>query len=182
MQKSPSGLPAESIEHLIVTIRGQRVILDADLARIYGVPTKALNQGVRRNPGRFPHDFAFRLTAEESESIRSQFVTASKRNLRFRPYAFTEHGAIMAANVLTSPRAVVMSVYVVRAFVRMRSALAASPKLGRRLAALEKALEARLDLHESAIVDVLKRIMDLIDPPPESVPARPKIGFNRGTD
>ncbi len=99
----------EPLEPLIREIRGERVMLDSDLSRIYGVPTKRLNEQVRRNAKRFPTDFVFRLTPEEVNSMRSQFATASKRNERFLPYAFTEHGAIMAANVLSSRHAVEMS-------------------------------------------------------------------------
>ena len=123
-------IPAPDVARLIHLVRDQRVILDVDLARLYGVPTKALNQAVKRNASRFPTDFLFRLTLAESEALmRSQIVTASpgnavadasKRNIRHLPYAFTEHGALMAANILNSPRAVAMSVYVIRAFVRMR--------------------------------------------------------------
>lgn len=127
----------EPVEPLIRQIRGERVILDADLARIYGVPTKRLNEQVRRNAERFPPDFLFHLTADEADSMRSQFATASKRNARFLPYAFTEHGAIMAANVLNSPRAVQMSVFVVRAFVKMRREAGHYEALGRKLAELE---------------------------------------------
>ena len=178
------------IESLIVTLRGQRVILDHDLAAIYGVSTKALNQAVKRNADRFPDDFAFQLTSEEAADIlkpqkaapskkamRSQNVTASKRNVRFRPYAFTEHGAIMAANVLRSPRAVKMSVFVVRAFVRMRGLLGDTRELARQLADLEKELKERLDVHEVAIVGILQRVMNLIDPPEFPAPPRKQIGF-----
>lgn len=181
------------IGSLIRTIRGQKVILDADLARIYGVPTKALNQAVKRNLKRFPNDFLFQLTPEDiaelnrsqfvtasgtSETMRSQFVTAYKRNIRFLPYAFTENGAIMAANVLNSPQAVRMSVFVVRAFVQMRELLGGTRELARQLAALEKQLTERLDGHEVAIIEVLQRVMDILDPPPPPPePPRPQIGF-----
>ena len=118
---------ATDIESLIRTIRGQKVILDADLAFIYGVPTKRLNEQVRRNRNRFPADFLFRMTREEAEAVlrsRSQIATLKRgHNIKYQPYAFTEQGAIMAANILNSPRAVRMSVYVVRAFVRMRELL-----------------------------------------------------------
>ena len=112
-----------------------------------------------------------------SSTMRSQFATASKRNVRFLPYAFTEHGAIMAATVLNSPRAVQMSVYVVRAFVRMRRLMGDTHELARRLASLEKELKERLDVHEVAIVGILHRIMDLIDPPLSPAPSRKSIGF-----
>jgi hypothetical protein len=181
---------ADRLESLIFTIRGQRVILDADLAHIYGVPTKRLNEQARRNADRFPEDFMFQLLEQEltnlkpqfatssSVGIRSQIATASRRNVRFLPYAFTEHGAIMAANVLNSPEAIRMSVFVVRAFVRMRSLLGDTRELARQLAALEKELKERLDVHEVAIVSILQRVMDLIDPPVKPKPTpRKRIGF-----
>ena len=125
------------VDSLIVEVRGQKVILDIDLARIYGVPTKALNQAVKRNAARFPEDFLFRLTAKDVEALnRSQIVTGSQkhRDPRFAPYAFTEHGAIMAANVLNSAQATQMSVFVARAFVKMRTALTNTRELARKLA------------------------------------------------
>lgn len=165
----------------IRTIRGQKVILDSDLARIYGVPTKRLNEQIKRNAERFPSDFLFQLTAAEAENLKSQFATSSSHGGRRKlPYAFTENGAVMAANVLNSPEAVRMSVFVVRAFVKMRELLGSTKELARRLADLEKKLTARLDVHESAIVDVLRRIMDILDPPPPPPePEQPKrrIGF-----
>ncbi len=158
-----------AISSAIRTIRGERVILDVDLAAIYGVETKVLNQAVRRNRDKFPSDFIFQTSGNEAlENMRSQFVTASKRNVRHRPFAFTEHGAIMAATILKSPQAVQMSVFVVRAFVKMRVALSDTRELARKLAALEKELTARLDTHETAIVGVLQRIMALLDPPAAS--------------
>jgi hypothetical protein len=172
----------KEIESLIVTIRGQKVILAADLAALYGVSTKALNQAVKRNPNRFPAaDFVFQLTPQEAEGVtrsRSQFVTLKRgRNIKYLPYAFTEHGAIMAATVLNSPHAVQLSVFVVRAFVRMRGLLGDTHELARRLAALEKEIKGRLGVHESAIVSILQRIMDLIDPPALPNPPRKSIGF-----
>ncbi len=112
----------ERVDESIVQVRGQRIILDADLARVYGVPTKALNQAMKRNRGRFPLDFCFRLTPAESANLRSQFVTSRAHwgGRRTHPLAFTEHGAVMAASVLNSARAVQMSVFVVRAFLRLR--------------------------------------------------------------
>jgi len=191
--KTPARV--DKIGPLIRTIRGKKVILDSDLANIYGVPTKALNQAVKRNLIRFPADFLFQLTAEELETVmrsqivtasntsktmRSQIATAYKRNVRFLPYAFTENGAIMAANVLNSPEAVRMSVFVVRAFVQMRELLGGTRELAKQLAALEKKLTSRLDDHESAIVDVLRRVMDILDPPPlpEAEEPQRRIGFN----
>ena len=187
----------EVIAPVIRTIRGQKVILDSDLARIYGVTTKRLNEQVKRNAKRFPSDFLFQLTGYELESLtpmRSQFATASepsktirsqnatayKRNVRFLPYAFTENGAVMAANVLNSPAAVRMSVFVVRAFVKMRELLGGTKELAKQLADLEKKLTARLDGHEVAIIEVLRRVMDVLDPPPPPPePEQPKrrLGF-----
>jgi hypothetical protein len=176
------------IKSLILSIRGQKVILDSDLASIYGVETKRLNEAVKRNADRFPKDFAFRLTLLEAadlkaqpetsiSTMRSQFATASKRNIRFLPLAFTEHGAIMAATVLNSPRAVQMSVFVVRAFVKMRRLLGDKRVLARQLADLEKELKERLDVHEVAIVGILQRVMNLIEPPEFPAPPRRQIGF-----
>ncbi|MCI0720165.1 MAG: ORF6N domain-containing protein [Acidobacteria bacterium] len=178
----PKGLTiaVEEIDSLIREIRGNRVMLDVDLAANYDVTNKALNQAVKRNADRFPKDFAFQLTADELETMRSQIVTGSQkhRNPRFLPTVFTEHGAIMAATILNSPRAVLMSVFVVRAFVKMRAVLAGSRELALKLAALEKELKERLDVHEVAIVAVLQRIMEIIDPPRQPEPPRGKrIGF-----
>ncbi len=172
----------DNIGSLIRTIRGQKVILDSDLAVIYGVPTKRLNEQVKRNAVRFPPDFLFQLTLKEVADLnRSQFATGSQkhRDPRLLPYAFTENGAIMAANVLNSPQAVRMSVFVVRAFVQMRDLLGSTKELARQLADLEKKLTARLDVHESVIVDVLRRVMDILDPPPPPPePPRRRIGFH----
>ena len=167
------------LDQQILTIRGQRVILAADLAAIYGVETKKLNRAVKRNAEKFPADFMFPVTREEFAILKSQFGTSSWGGIRRAlPYAFTEHGAMLAANVLHSPRAAQMSVFVVRAFVRMRALLAGDRQLARELAALEKKLTDRMDVHESAIVDVLRRVMHLLDPPPPPPrPPKPKIGF-----
>jgi hypothetical protein len=134
------------IAQRILVLRGQRVLLDSDLAELYGVPTRRLNEQVRRNRSRFPGDFMFQLTINELKVNRSQIATGSRRHRdpRFMPLAFTEHGAIMAATVLSSPRAVEMSVYVVRAFVKLREVLASNTELARKLAALEKSV-ATLD-------------------------------------
>jgi len=166
------------IEQRIYTIRGVRVILDSDLAALYGVPTKRLNEQYRRNRDRFPEDFAFQLTRQEIDSLRSQIATSSSHGgRRYRPYAFTEHGALQAANILNSPRAVQMSIFVVRAFAKMREALRGTPELARKLAALEKKLTARLDVHEAAIVQVLREVMQILNPPPDPQPSRRRIGF-----
>jgi hypothetical protein len=177
-----TSVTVATITPAIRTIRGQKVLLDEDLARIYGVTTKRLNEQVKRNAKRFPADFLFRLTPAETQSLRSQIATSKGRGgRRFHPYAFTEHGAIMAANVLNSPEAVRMSVFVVRAFVQMRDLLGSTKELAKQLAALEEKLTARLDGHESAIVEVLQRLMNILDPPPPPPePETPKrrIGFH----
>jgi phage regulator Rha-like protein len=184
MKTSKAVQPALDIASAILTVRGERVLLDNDLARIYGVQTKVLNQAVRRNLAKFPEDFRFQLTpmeADEALRLRSQFVTLKPGRGQHRKYlswAFTEHGAIMAANVLNSPRAVQMSVFVVRAFLKMRELLGGTQELARQLRELEAKLTARLDGHESAIVDVLQRLMRLLDPPPAPEPPRRQIGFH----
>lgn len=187
MTGAPVKYDAETLQERIVTFRDQKVILDADLALLYGVPTKALNQAVKRNMARFPADFIFQLGRDEAEEwrrlrsqsvtlkrgdMRSQSVTASeKRNVRYQPYAFTEHGAIMAATVLNSPQAVEMSVFVVRAFIKMREQLLATTTLAKRLAEVEKLLLT----HDSALRDLYQKIRPLLLPPPEQ--ERKAIGF-----
>ncbi|MBM4084760.1 MAG: ORF6N domain-containing protein [Planctomycetes bacterium] len=167
------------IENLIFEVRGVKVMLDSGLAGVYGVPTKALNQAVKRNAERFPSDFAFQLTRQELANLRSQIVTSSSYGgRRYLPWVFTEHGAIMAATVLNSPRAVQMSVFVVRAFLKMRAMFTDTRELARKLAALEKELKERLDVHEAAIVGILQRVMDVIAPRPLPEPERDKIGFH----
>ena len=180
MKRKSCLRPLPDIGTAILTVRGERVILDADLAATYGVTTKRLNEQVKRNADRFPPDFSFQLTAEEKAEVVANCDHLAR--LKFSPVlprAFTEHGAIMAANVLNSPRAAQMSVFVVRAFVRMRSMLTDTRELARKLAALEQELKARLDVHEVAIVDFLQRIMKILDPPPPPpVPPPPEIGFH----
>jgi phage regulator Rha-like protein len=180
MKTQHTNLEIEPVESLIHLIRGQRVILDSDLAQVYGVPTKRLNQAVKRNPDRFPADFAFQLANQEVAILRSQFVTSSSYGgRRYLPFAFTEHGAIMAANVLNSPRAVQMSVFVVRAFVKMREVLAQNGHLAKKLAELERRLTGRLDVHEKAIVHILDEIKKLMEPlPPQPEPKHREIGFH----
>jgi len=156
-------------------------MLDSDLAAIYGVSTKRLLEQVRRNLDRFPLDFAFRITREEHEVLRSQIATLKTgrgQHRKYLPYVFTEHGAIMAANVLNSRQAVQMSVFVVRAFLKMRALLSDKRELAKKLAALERELKQRLNVHEAAIVTILQRVMDVIDPPALPPPPRkPRIGF-----
>lgn len=167
--------PIQHVQSAILTVRGQKVILDVDLARTYGVPTKVLNQAVKRNADRFPDDFMFRLSKEETENLRrsrSQSVTLKRgQNVKYPPYAFTEHGAIMAATVLNSPQAVRMSVFVVRAFVKMREHMLHHVELQRKLADIEKSLMA----HDAALRDVYLKIRPLLLPPSES--PRRQIGF-----
>lgn len=163
-------VPIEMIERKIYLIRGQKVILDADLAELYGVATKAFNQAIKRNGDRFPADFMFQLTDSEANAMRSQIVTASKRNVRFLPYAFTEHGVIMAASVLNSQRAVDVSVYVVRAFVRLRQLLAMNRGLAHKLAELDR----KVATHDGAIRSLVTAIQQLMAEPE---PKKKKIGF-----
>ena len=163
-QRSLPVPPVRDIARTILILRGHRVLLDEDLAALYGVTTKRLNEQVRRNASRFPADFMFQLTAEEQDSLRSQFATLKSgrgQHRKYLPYAFTEHGAIMAASILNSPRAVEVSVYVVRAFVRLRELLASNRELARRFAQLE----ARLDKHDEAIAAILSAIRELMNPP-----------------
>jgi ORF6N domain len=180
MKNLPSPHIAGDFDRLIITLRGQRVILDADLAAIYGVSTKRLNEQVKRNEERFPGVFAFQLAVAEKAEVVA--ICDHLRRLKFSPVlprTFTEHGAIMAANVLNSHRAVQMSVFVVRAFVKMRATFAETRDLARKLSALEQERKGRLDIHEAAIVDVLQRIMKVLDPPPPPPePPSPGIGFH----
>jgi ORF6N domain len=222
MQNTPSNSDTPLLEPLILTVRGHRVILDADLARLYGVTTKALNQALKRNINRFPADFAFQLVPREVERMmRSQSVTASDdatatesvgnssnpgdsgnrsqivtgspgegavmwsqsvttsgkatqkhRDPRFSPWAFTEHGVLMAANILRSEQAVEMSVYVVRAFVKLRQIVQGQEELSRRMAEAELSLR----FHGEALVDIYEKLEPLMDPPEEERPPR-TFGF-----
>ena len=161
----------------ILAIRRQRVILDADLARLFGVETRALNQAVKRNTERFPEDFLFRLNQAE----KAQVITNCDhlRGLRFAkslPFAFTEHGALMAANVLNSPEAVKMSVYVIRAFIKIREELTTNAAILKRLAEIDNTLL----VHDTALRDVYQKLLPLLSPPPEN-PKR-RIGFSPDKD
>jgi len=199
----------EPLTPMIYVLREQRVILDADLARIYGVATFRFNEAFKRNRHRFPADFAFQLTAGEFAALRAPFESAAgtpdssqsamsssppsgagrelmssqfarrlslRRGAAYRPWAFTEHGALMAANILHSERATHMAVYVVRAFVQMREHLAANAAILKRLAEIDKTLLE----HDSALRDVFRKLLPLLQPSPES-PKR-RIGFNRDTE
>jgi len=177
MSQNPARYAAESLGALIFTIRGQRVMLDADLASIYGVQTRRLNEQVRRNAERFPGDFMFQLTRQEAADLKSQFATSSPADIRSQfatdsghggrrklPYAFIEHGAIMAANVLNSPEGIQMSVFGVRAFIKMREALISRSELERRLLQIENILLA----HDESIRELYDRIRPLLLPPPDT--------------
>ncbi|MGA9364904.1 MAG: ORF6N domain-containing protein [Bacteroidota bacterium] len=172
------------IDSVIHTIRGEKVILDADLAHLYGVSTKALNQAVKRNLDRFPADFLIQLTRQEWTFLRSQIVTSKegRGGRQYLPFAFTEHGAVMAANILKSRRAIQMSIFVVRAFIKMRQAMTANKALLEKLQELEKKLTKRLDAHEQAIVYVLAELRKLMEPPLLPEPKRRSIGFQREED
>jgi hypothetical protein len=162
----------QRIEEMIFLIRGQRVMLDSDLAKIYGVTTKRLNEQFRRNVGRFPQDFAFRLTSQELAGMRSQIATASKRNIRHVPIAFTEHGALMLGNILNSKTAIEASIRVVRAFVWIREQLVVNKELSQKL----KELESRVGEHDGAINNLFEAIRQLIEP--EAGEKRKEIGFH----
>ena len=170
-------LSHEAIQGQILFVRGQKVILDHDLAALYGVDTRRLNEQVRRNRARFPDDFLIELTSAELDILMSQNATSRWGGRRKRPFAFTEHGAIMAASVLNAPRAVEMSVYVVRAFVRLRETVLGNRELANRLEELEKHVERHLSAHDQAIVGILKAIRELMVPPASK--KRP-IGFVTG--
>jgi hypothetical protein len=163
-------VPVGAIAEAILILRGQKVILDADLARLYGVTTKRLNEQVKRNTERFPTDFMFQLTDDELEILRSQFATSRWGGRRYLPYAFTEHGALMAANVLNTPTAVEVGVYVVRAFIKLRELLSSHTELSHKLIELE----SRLDGHDEQIGALMQAIRQLLAQPEK--PER-RIGF-----
>jgi hypothetical protein len=171
-------LAVDHISRSILILRGQRVILDRELAAIYGSTTKRLNEQIKRNRDRFPEDFMFQLTAEEADRSRSQFATLKSgrgQNLKYRPYVFNEHGAIQAANVLNSSRAIAMGVYVVRAFVQLRELLASDKALAQKL----NELEYKLKNQDEAITAILSAIRELMNPP---APKRRSIGFTANID
>jgi len=186
--------PTKSDLPPIYILRDQRVMLDSDLAALYGVTTISFNQAIRRNLNRFPVDFIFQLTKEEFGNLKSQTTTASSegegalrsqnvilknpkrgQHRKYPPLVFTEHGAIMAASVLRSPRAVAMSVYVVRAFVQMREAFLTHTVVLRRLAQMDK----KLLEHDVVLQDVIEKLLPLLNPPAEGPPKR-RIGFHEG--
>jgi hypothetical protein len=175
MTKPHEVILVEEIEPRILVIHGQKVMLDSDLAELYGVSTKRLNEQVRRNHRRFPGDFHFQLTAAETNSLRSQNATSKpgRGGRRYRPSVFTEHGAVMVASVLNTPRAIEVSVFVVRAFVKLREMVAAHKELAHKLAELER----KVGTHDDAIRSLIAAIRQLTAPPPE--PKRGRIGFAR---
>ncbi|MFZ5864063.1 MAG: ORF6N domain-containing protein [Nitrospirota bacterium] len=181
MTQKSGRYAVQGIDSVIIPVRGHKVILDRDLAALYGVATLRLNEAVKRNRKRFPHDFVFQLTRQELTDLISQFAISSPGHggVRKLPWAFTEHGAVMAATILRSERAIQTSVFVVRAFVKMRAMLSAQKDSAGKLAVVEKTLTERLDLHERVISDVIQQIMSLLSPPrePEPEAPRPRIGF-----
>jgi hypothetical protein len=167
-------VPIEVIENRIMVLRGYRVMLDRDLAELFGVETRALNQAVRRNADRFPEDFMFQLSLDEGKAVlrsRSQIVTLNRgANLKYRPYAFTEHGTVMLANVLRSPVAVRASIQVVRAFVHLRQMLATNEDLARKIEALER----KVGKHDSDLQAILNVLQKLLQQPATT---KRRIGF-----
>lgn len=169
-------VPIEQVEKLIHLARGEKVLLDMDLAKLYGVKTKVLNQAVRRNSSRFPPDFMFQLTREEADVLlasRSQFVTLNARgkNIKYLPYVFTEQGVAMLSSILRSERAVQVNVAIMRAFVSLRRMLASNDALNRKMTELER----RLENHDKGIKSLFDAIRELMTPPAEP---RPEIGFH----
>jgi hypothetical protein len=170
---SASLVLSRRIERAIITLRGHRVLLDKDLALMYGVEPRALIQAVKRNAARFPADFMFQLNAAEAEQLRSQTVILKKagrgQHRKYAPYAFTEQGVAMLSSVLRGPRAVQVNIEIMRAFVRLRRMLQANAQLARKLAALEKKYDAKFRF-------VFEAIRELMEPVDEETPKRP-IGF-----
>jgi hypothetical protein len=167
-------IPLERIEQRIFLVRGKRVMLDADLADLYQVETRALVQAVKRNRDRFPTDFMFQLSIEEAAAMRSQTVIGSKRNVRYEPYAFTEHGVAMLSSVLRSKRAVQMNILIIRAFIKLRDILAAHQDLARAIEDLRR----KQDEHGGQITAIIETINELLLPEP--VPEKRRIGFHTG--
>jgi ORF6N domain len=173
MKKAESEVPIDhqSVEHQIIHVRGQRVLLDFQLAELYGVPTKALNQAVARNKARFPVDFAFKLSWTESRAVsRSQSVTLKQgKNPKYRTYAFTEQGVAMLSSVLKSPRAIQVNIAIMRAFVRLRGFIASHAELALKLAELE----AKYDAQFKVVFDAIRALME----PDVTTVKKPRIGF-----
>jgi len=175
MASEPSLVPVERIEGAILLMRDKKVMLDADLASLYGVDTRVLVQAVKRNLDRFPVDFMFQLSKEEVDFLRSQIVTLKRgrgQHSKYLPYAFTEQGVAMLSSVLHSPRAIQVNIEIMRAFVRLRRMLASHAELARKLDALEK----KYDVQFKAVFDAIRQLMT----PPE--PKRRPMGFRRGDE
>lgn len=180
--RSKQLVAARPVESLIHVIRGQKVMLDADLAALYGVETKRLNEAVKRNPDRFPTKFMFQLSAQEANRMWSQFATTSKRRLTFQPFAFTEHGVVMLSAVLKSARAVEMSILVVDAFVRMRELMASNKDIADRVEKLERGHNRTASVIEVLVEDIDRlagEVKDMKALPPVT---KRKIGFFTGED
>ena len=166
-------IPVKNIEQHILLIRGEKVIVDGDLAEFYGVQTKRLNEQVKRNKDRFPDDFMFQLSEKEKSEVVANCDHLSKlKYSKALPYVFTEHGAIMAASVLSSPRAIEVSVYIVRAFVKLRRMVADNKEMSWRIAKIERQLAG----HDEQIVELVKVIKQLLKPDPP--PKTRRIGFH----
>jgi hypothetical protein len=170
--KATAPVPVERITQSILILRGHKVLLDTDLAALYGVETKVLLQAVKRNLERFPEDFMLQLTTDEWSTLRSQFVTSnvSRGGRRYAPYAFTEQGVAMLSSVLNSQRAIAVNIEIMRTFVRMRELLASNKELAQQL----KKLERKVSSHDEAIVGILKAIRQLMNPPESG---KRSIGF-----
>ncbi len=175
--RSSAGLGVADISRAILVLRGHKALLDADLAALYAVSAKRFNEQVRRNRDRFPVDFMFQLTAEESLALRSQFATLKSgrgQHRKYLPYAFTEQGVAMLSSVLKSDRAITVNIQIMRAFVRMRELLISNRELGEKLDRLEARLEKKLASHDTAIAAILSAIRELMNP---TQPRRRSIGF-----
>jgi len=175
--RSKALAPVQDITRSILVLRGHKVLLDEDLATLYGVETKVLVQAVKRNAARFPEDFMLQLTAPEWTALRSQFVTLKPgrgQHRKYLPYAFTEQGVAMLSSVLRSPRAIAVNIEIMRAFVRMREMLASNHELAKRIDQLEARIGKKLATHDEAITAILSAIRELMNPP---LPKRRGIGF-----
>jgi hypothetical protein len=181
MPKPERSTSVEQISHSILILRGQRVLIDAELADLYGVATKVLLQAVKRNTQRFPEDFMMQLTSAEWAALRSQFVTSkpARGGRRYPPYAFTEQGVAMLSSVLSSERAIAVNIEIMRAFVRMRELLSSNKELARRFAQLEARIDKKLAAHDEAITAILSAIRELMNPP---APKRRPIGCTADLD
>ncbi len=176
MTPTPPAVALDTIQGQILIVRGHKVLLDSDLAALYGVATKVLLQAVKRHAARFPTDFMFRLSTDEFTTLRSQAVTSNegRGGRRYAPYVFTEQGVAMLSSVLNSSRAIAVNIEIMRAFVRLREAIAGNRELAQKLEELERRIERKLASHDQAIVGILKAIRELMTPPE---PKKRPIGF-----